>query len=55
MYRIVAIGHNRVRAIIAVNEQEMIFETYTEAEKYLLEAKKANVIPDNYKLTIEKQ
>ncbi|AUJ24947.1 hypothetical protein [Virgibacillus dokdonensis] len=54
MYRIVAISNN-VRAIIAMDEQEMIFDTYQEAEKYLLEAKDILILPDNYNLKIEKQ
>ncbi|CDQ38237.1 MULTISPECIES: hypothetical protein [Virgibacillus] len=55
MYKIIAIGTNNVRAKLAIDEEEMIFETYEEAEQFLQETDKANILPDNYQLVIEEQ
>ncbi|MEC5424406.1 hypothetical protein QGM71_12975 [Virgibacillus sp. C22-A2] len=54
MYKVVAIGTNKVRAFLAMEEKQMTFKTYREAEDFLIKTNEAGILPNNYSLTIEK-
>lgn len=54
LYRIVGVDEQHVIIEFRKNNEEMTFQTYEEAEKYLYQIKQEGIIPDQYKLEIKK-
>ncbi|MFC4558142.1 hypothetical protein ACFO3D_07950 [Virgibacillus kekensis] len=54
MYKIVAIGKNGVRVNLTDSGEEIVFETYEEADRFLINQVDENMLPSNYEWSIIK-
>lgn len=48
------IGKNKIRAYLAENDRIITFSDYKAAESYMEKILRADILPDNYSMQIEK-